>query len=217
MKRDKETMTALAMGTLFIIAAPSGAGKTTLVKALINNLSDLMVSVSHTTRTKRTNEMHGVNYYFVNHEAFQQLIQQGDFLEYATIFDHLYGTSKRWVEETLKTGTDVILEIDWQGHQQIKRLFSSTVSIFVLPPSLEDLRERLTSRDLDHPDVIAKRLADAEETLSHVREFDYIVLNDHFEQALRDLIVIIKAERLRKDRQLVKHATLLATLLPTVS
>lgn len=204
-------------GTLFVIAAPSGAGKTTLVKALINNLSDLMVSVSHTTRPKRANEVHGVNYYFVTHETFEQLIQQGDFLEHATIFDHLYGTSKHWVEETLKTGTDVILEIDWQGHQQIKDIFKDAVSIFVLPPSLEDLQERLTSRDLDHPDVIAKRLADADQTLSHVREFDYIVLNDQFEQALRDMLVIIKAERLRKAHQLVKHAKLLATLLPTTS
>lgn len=205
---------AVAKGTLFIIAAPSGAGKTTLVKALINNLSDLMVSVSHTTRTKRANEMHGVNYYFIDHKEFEERIAQGDFLEYATIFDNLYGTSKRWVEDTLVAGTDVILEIDWQGHQQIKRLFQEAVSIFVLPPSLEDLQERLTARNQDHPDVIAKRFADAKETLSHVREFDYVVLNDQFEQALRDLIVIIKSDRMKRDRQLVKYATLLAAMLP---
>lgn len=205
---------AVAKGTLFIIAAPSGAGKTTLVKALINNLSELMVSVSHTTRVKRSNEMHGVNYYFINREEFNERIAQNDFLEYATIFDNLYGTSKRWVEETLQLGTDVILEIDWQGHQQVKQLFKEAVSIFVLPPSLEDLHQRLTARNQDGLDVIAKRFADAKETLSHVREFDYVVLNDQFEQALRDLIVIIKSDRLKKERQLTKYASLLETMLP---
>lgn len=200
-------------GTLFVIAAPSGAGKTTLVKALINNLSNIMVSVSHTTRPKRQNEVHAVNYYFIDHDAFQNLIQQGDFLEYATIFDNLYGTSKRWVEETLLTGTDVILEIDWQGHQQVKKIFPEAVSIFVLPPSLEDLKERLTNRNLDPNDVIAKRFLDAKETLSHAQEFDFIVLNAQFEQALHDLIIIIKSCRLKKEKQLLRFDTLLATML----
>lgn len=205
---------AIAKGTLFIIAAPSGAGKTTLVKALINNVPELMVSVSHTTRPKRSNEMHGVNYYFIQQDEFEALIAQNDFLEYATIFDHLYGTSKRWVEETLRAGTDVILEIDWQGHQQIKKIFPEAVSIFVLPPSLGDLQERLTARNQDGADVIAKRFADAKETLLHVTEFDYVVLNDQFEQALRDLIIIIKSDRLKRGRQLVRYESLLATMLP---
>lgn len=204
-------------GSLFVIAAPSGAGKTTLVKALINNISDIMVSVSHTTRPKRDNEVHGVNYYFIDHAAFNERIKQDDFLEYATIFDHLYGTSRRWVEETLQSGSDVILEIDWQGHQQVKRLFNEVVSIFVLPPSLDDLKQRLTGRNQDHPDVIAKRFADAKETLSHVAEFDYIVLNDQFEQALHDLIIIVKGNRLKKDKQLARYATLLSSMLPVDS
>jgi len=207
----------IAKGTLFIIAAPSGAGKTTLVKALINNVSDIMVSVSHTTRPKRSNEVHGVNYYFVDHTAFQERIDQGDFLEYATIFEHLYGTSRRWVEETLLAGTDVILEIDWQGHNQVKRIFKDAVSIFVLPPSLQDLKQRLTGRNLDHPDVIAKRYADAKVTLSHVTEFDYVVLNDQFEQALHDLIIIVKSNRLQAVKQLEKYKELLVDMLPSGS
>jgi guanylate kinase len=161
--------------------------------------------------------VHGVNYYFTDQQTFEAHIQQGDFLEYATIFDNLYGTSKRWVQETLIAGMDVILEIDWQGHQQVKRLFNEAVSIFVLPPSLDDLKERLTGRKTDDPEVIAKRFADAKETLSHVQEFDYVVLNDHFEQALHDLIIVVKNDRLRRDRQLVKHAALIAAMLPAAS
>ena len=172
-----------------------------------------MVSVSHTTRPKRQNEVHGVNYYFIDKNTFQKLIDQGDFLEHATIFDHLYGTSKRWVEETLIAGTDVILEIDWQGHQQVKKIFPQAESIFVLPPSMQDLKDRLTNRNLDQPDIIVKRFADAKETLSHTQEFDYIILNDQFERALRDLIIIIKANRLRRERQLVEYQELLSTML----
>ena len=131
------------VGNLYVIAAPSGTGKTTLVKALVDSMSKITVSISHTTRAKRSNEVHGVNYYFIEHEKFKHMIAQEDFLEYAAIFDHWYGTSKTWVQETLTQGLDVILEIDWQGHQQIKHLFPHSISIFILPPSLNDLKNRL--------------------------------------------------------------------------
>ncbi len=193
------------LGTLYVIAAPSGAGKTTLVRALIDAMPKLIVSISHTTRPKRPNEEEGIHYYFVSREAFEQKIVQGDFLEYATIFGHLYGTSKTAVQHTLQQGIDVILEIDWQGHQQIKTLFPDCIGIFILPPSLESLRDRLYGRNQDHDDVIAKRLADAKEALSHVHEFDYVVMNDDFVSALHDLKMLIEAGRLQCRRQVVKY------------
>ncbi|MBV9575361.1 MAG: guanylate kinase [Gammaproteobacteria bacterium] len=201
------------VGNLYVVAAPSGAGKTTLVKALVDSFPKITVSISHTTRSKRPNEMHGVNYYFIDKSEFQRMISQQDFLEYAAIFDNLYGTSKSWVEQTLTKGLDVILEIDWQGHQQIKKLFPHVISIFILPPSLEDLRERLTKRNQDHAEVIKKRLADAQETISHANEFDYLIINDDFMKALHDLKIIIEAGRLYQPRQIKKHAKLMSDLL----
>lgn len=197
------------VGNLYVIAAPSGTGKTTLVKALVDSLPKITVSISHTTRAKRPNEMHGINYYFIDKSEFERMIAQGDFLEHAAIFDHLYGTSKRWVEQTLAQGIDVILEIDWQGHLQIKHLFPHAISIFILPPSLNDLKDRLTKRNQDHPEVIKKRLADAKETVSHIQEFEFIVINDEFTNALHDLKMIIEAQRLVSKRQIAKHASLL--------
>lgn len=196
-------------GNLFVIAAPSGAGKTTLVKSLIDSLSKLTVSISHTTRVKRPSETHGVNYYFIEKAEFERMIGHGDFLEYATIFDNLYGTSKSWVEQTLAKGMDVILEIDWQGHEQIKRLFPEVISIFILPPSLRDLQDRLIKRNQDHPETIKKRLADAKEALAHLPAFDYVVINDDFTHALHDLKTIIEAGRLLKKHQIIKHAKLI--------
>lgn len=197
------------IGNLYIIAAPSGTGKTTLVKALVESVSKITVSISHTTRPKRPNEMHGVNYYFIEKAEFERLIDHGDFLEHATIFDNLYGTSKSWVEETLSKGIDVILEIDWQGHQQIKQLFPDSIGIFILPPSLQDLRDRLVKRNQDHPEIIQKRLADAKETVSHVHDFEYVVINDDFMRALHDLQVIIESGRLKEKRQTAKHMKLI--------
>ena len=197
-------------GTLYVIAAPSGAGKTTLVKALIDSLADITVSISHTTRPKRPQEVHGVNYYFVDKPEFQRMIEANDFLEHATVFDNLYGTSKSWVENTLANGTDVILEIDWQGHHQIKTLFPDTIGIFILPPSLDDLKSRLVTRNQDHPDIIEKRLLDAKETISHLNEFEYVVINDDLDRALHDLRAILEANRLLARRQAVKHAQLIA-------
>lgn len=199
-------------GKLYVIAAPSGTGKTTLVKALVESIPKIVVSISHTTRSKRPNEMHGTNYYFIDHAEFKSLIAHGDFLEYAVIFDQYYGTSKRWVEETLAKGIDVILEIDWQGHQQIKKLFPDALSIFILPPSLQDLRERLIKRNQDRPEIIEKRLKDTKVTASHIREFDYVVINDDFANALRDLITIIEAARLKCSRQIAKFAKMIDQL-----
>lgn len=196
-------------GNLYVIAAPSGTGKTTLVEALIDALPKITVSISHTTRPKRPNEQQGISYYFVDKNEFQRLVDHGDFLEHATIFDNYYGTSKRWVEETLKKGIDVILEIDWQGHQQIRELFPESISIFILPPSIEDLKERLLKRNQDNPDVIKKRLADAKETISHITEFDYVVVNDDFVSALHDLKTIIEAGRLSQKRQTAKFAAMI--------
>lgn len=199
-------------GNLYVIAAPSGAGKTSLVKALIEKVDDLSVSISHTTRAMRPNEQDGVNYFFIDNDTFAAMVKRNEFLEHANVFDHCYGTSKRWVEDTLHHGIDVILEIDWQGHQQIKKLFPASISIFILPPSLNDLRDRLIKRDQDKPEVIAKRLADARETVSHVDEFDYLVLNDDFNQASLDLMTIILAGRLLETAQRRKYAKLIADL-----
>lgn len=200
------------IGTLYIVAAPSGTGKTTLVKALVDSLPKLTVSVSHTTRAKRPNEIDNVNYHFIERTTFENMIAHHDFLEYAIIFDHFYGTSKSWVKDTLAKGIDVILEIDWQGHQQVKRLFPDSVSIFILPPSLEDLQDRLTNRNQDDPAIIKKRLADAKETVSHAPEFDYLVINDDFTNALHDLKLIIEAGRLLQKRQMAKYAKLIKNL-----
>ena len=200
------------IGNLYVIAAPSGTGKTTLVKTLVDSLSKVTVSISHTTRPKRPHEIHGVNYYFVDNDEFKRRVAHGDFLEYAAIFDNFYGTSKTWVKETLWSGIDVILEIDWQGHQQIKHLFPHAIGIFILPPSLADLSDRLTKRNQDHPDIIKKRLADVKETVSHAQEFEYIVINDDFTAALYDLKIIIETGRLLQKRQLARHARLLDDL-----
>lgn len=203
----------MPMGTLFVIAAPSGAGKTTLVKSLVESLFDITVSISHTTRPKRPNETDGINYHFVDKETFQEMIGHQDFLEHATVFGHFYGTSKKWVNETLAKGTDVILEIDWQGHQQIRQIFEKAVSIFILPPSLRDLEERLVKRNQDEPGIIELRLKDAKETVSHVAEFDYLVVNDNFSQAVNDLHAIVEASRLTTLRQAEKYGALIQALI----
>ena len=201
------------LGNLYVVAAPSGAGKTTLVKALVDSTPNITVSISHTTRPKRPNETHGENYYFIDRNEFEHMIVQNDFLEYATIFDNFYGTSKHWVKETLAKGVDVILEIDWQGYQQIKQLFPHTHSIFILPPSLDDLKNRLIKRNQDHPEIIEKRLADVQETIQHLSEFDYVIVNDNFEHALTDLKAIIHAGRLSQKCQSVKYHALINSMI----
>lgn len=199
-------------GNLYVIAAPSGAGKTSLVKKLTETIKDVCVSISHTTRPIRPGEQDGVNYFFVPKLQFTNMIEHGDFLEHAIVFENLYGTSKKWVEDTLRMGTDVILEIDWQGYQQIKKLLPSAIGIFILPPSMDDLRERLITRNQDNQDVIEKRLADVRETVSHIDEFDYLVINDDFDKAVQDITTIIDAGRLLVSAQREKYKGLIAYL-----
>lgn len=178
-------------GRLFVIAAPSGAGKTTLVRALMERESSLRFSISYTTRPKRPSEEYGRDYFFVTREEFDRTAAAGEFLEYAQVFDHSYATSRRQVEEALAAGQDLILEIDWQGAQQVRAAMPECVSIFVLPPSRAALDERLKERDTDSPEVIARRLRDAVADMSHWNEFGYVIVNDRFEQALEDLRAII--------------------------
>lgn len=187
-------------GSLFVISAPSGAGKTSLVQALVGNVDNVGVSVSHTTRRQRPGEVHGVNYHFTDRDAFEQMIERGDFLEQAEVFGNLYGTSKTWVEETLQAGRDVILEIDWQGAQQVRRLMPDSVGVFILPPSREVLRDRLVGRSTDAAEVIERRLAQAAEDMSHFAEFDYVIINDRFERAHADLAAVVVAQRSRVNR-----------------
>lgn len=195
-------------GQLYIIAAPSGAGKTSLVSALVECVSDLQVSISHTTRPKRPTEENGVNYFFVDERRFLDMQGAGDFLESAKVFGNYYGTSKKWVKEALSQGVDVILEIDWQGARLIRELIPQTVGIFILPPSMEVLRQRLTERAADDPSVIENRMRLAAEEISHYAEFDYMVVNDVFEEALEALKAIIVAQRHITAIQQIKHRDL---------
>jgi len=200
-------------GNLFTISAPSGAGKTSLVNALLPILNDVKVSVSHTTRAKRSGEVEGVNYHFVEMNEFLRMLDQGDFLESAEVFGNRYGTSQRWVKETLATGTDVILEIDWQGAAQVRHLLPETVSIFILPPSRSALEQRLNGRGQDSAEIIQKRMNAAIDEMSHYAEADYVIVNDDFQTALAELRAIFIAERLQLDHQQLRHADLLRDLL----
>ncbi|MDM3870532.1 guanylate kinase [Porticoccus sp. W117] len=202
-----------ARGTLYTVSAPSGAGKTSLVAALLERCQQLQVSISHTTRTMRPGEQDGVNYHFVSHEQFTAMLAQNAFLEHAEVFGNYYGTSQQWVEDTLSAGADVILEIDWQGAQQVRRLMPDTVGIFILPPSREALRQRLTGRGQDDESVIAKRMAEADSEMSHYPEADYLVINDQFDTALEQLHAIIECQRLQLSQQQARHGELLAKLL----
>ncbi len=199
-------------GTLYVISAPSGAGKTSLVSGMLQEDARLGVSVSHTTRPMREGEQNGVNYHFVSRDEFEAMIGRGDFLEHADVFGNYYGTSQVWVRETLAKGQDVILEIDWQGAEQVRRLIPECVGIFVVPPSADILRERLIGRGTDAPEVIERRLTEAEEECCHAVEFDYLVVNDDFDQALLELLCIVRSQRLRMRNQQVRYADLLAGL-----
>ncbi len=203
---------AVEKGTLFVVSAPSGAGKTSLVAALLAEDARLGVSVSHTTRPMRPGEKDGVNYHFVSRETFEAMIGRSEFLEHADVFGNYYGTSQTWVEDTLQSGQDVILEIDWQGAAQVRRLMPDCVGIFIVPPSPEILKARLTGRGTDAPEVVERRLREAGEECSHAQEFDYLVVNDEFAVALADLQAIVRAQRLRMQAQEVRHAGLLSRL-----
>lgn len=200
-------------GTLYIIAAPSGAGKTSLVNALVKTLNNVEISISHTTRPARPGEQDGVHYWFVNQAEFQRMIDDQIFLEYATVFGYYYGTSRHWVEEKINQGVDVILEIDWQGARQVRQQFSNTIGVFILPPSRELLRERLLARQQDHATVIEQRLAAASQEIKHYYEFDYLIINNIFDLALADLQTIVRANRLSQKKQAIKYANVVANLL----
>lgn len=200
-------------GKLYIISAPSGAGKTSLIKKLVPITDKLMVSVSHTTRAQRPSEVDGIDYFFTSEEQFKTLIEQQAFLEYAQVFDNYYGTSQKSVEDSLKQGNDVILEIDWQGAEQIRYILSDAISIFILPPSTEVLRERLQGRGQDSKAVIDRRMQDAVTEMSHYAEYNYLVVNDDFSHALTELKSIILANRLTIEHQQQNLGGLLIDLL----
>nr|MBF0685780.1 guanylate kinase [Pseudomonas sp.] len=200
-------------GTLYIVSAPSGAGKTSLVKALLDAQPQVRVSVSHTTRGVRPGEVDGVNYHFVSREDFLERLERNEFLEHAEVFGNLYGTSQRWVEQTLADGYDLILEIDWQGAQQVRRLMPQAKSIFILPPTQEALRQRLNNRGQDSDEVIDKRMREAVSEMTHHVEYDYLIINDDFSHALADLQAIFRANRLLQLAQQQRFAGLLEQLL----
>ena len=195
-------MNSISPGKLFVIAAPSGAGKTSLVKALLQRMPELHVSISHTTRKIRPTEQPGREYYFVPVEEFQRLVDEGEFLEHARVFDNYYGTGRGPVQAQLARGQDVVLEIDWQGAQQVRKALPECQTIFILPPSRRALEDRLRNRATDSNEVIERRLRDAVGDMTHWREFDYVVVNDDFEHAVGDLIGIVsgKGEDLRAGR-----------------
>lgn len=200
-------------GTLYIFAAPSGAGKTSLVKALVDTSDNIEVSVSHTTRAPRPGEVDGVNYHFTDTDVFQAMAAKGDFLEHAQVFDNFYGTARANIEQRLAAGVDVILEIDWQGARQVREQFPDCIGVFILPPSRQALEERLRRRGQDGNEVIARRMRDAESEMSHYGEFDYLVINDDFDTALEELAAIVTARRLRTAVQASRHEQILKALL----
>ncbi len=199
-------------GNLFIISAPSGAGKTSLVGALLNSNKQIALSISYTTRAARPGETNGKHYHFVSREQFLRMAQHGDFLESAEVYGNFYGTSQSWIENELASGRDILLEIDWQGAAQVRKLMPRAISIFILPPSLAALETRLKGRGQDSAEVIARRLHAAQEDISHVAEFDYVIINDKLDVALQQLEAVITAVGLRRDSQLSRHATLINQL-----
>ena len=199
-------------GNLFIISAPSGAGKTSLVHALLNINPQIDLSVSYTTRAPRAGEVDGKAYHFVSRETFIEMQKRGEFLESAEVYGNFYGTSQTWITGENTKGRDILLEIDWQGAEQVRRKFPSAISIFILPPSLEALRLRLTGRGTDHADVIARRLATARVDVAHVAEFDYVIINDDLNVALRELNAVVLSAKLTCTRQLSRYQTLINQL-----
>jgi guanylate kinase len=199
-------------GNLFIISAPSGAGKTSLVGALLQRNKQIALSISFTTRAPRPGETNGKEYHFVSREQFLQMAQQGDFLESAEVYGNLYGTSQSWINGELASGRDILLEIDWQGAAQVRKLMPHAISIFILPPSLSALETRLKGRGQDSQEVIARRLHAAQEDISHVAEFDYVIINDKLDEALQQFESIIVAVGLSRDSQLARHQNLINQL-----
>ena len=197
-------------GCLYVIVAPSGAGKSTLVNALLEREPDIGLSISYTTRAPRPGEVSGREYFFVTREEFAAMVKRGDFLEHAEVYGNFYGTSRTWIEKTRAEGSDVLLEIDWQGARSVKKLFRDMTYIYILPPSIEVLRERLVKRGKDSTEVIERRLAAAREDLKHVHEADYVIINEDFSVALTDLQSVVRALRVTAARQLKLHAKLIS-------
>lgn len=200
-------------GTLFIVAAPSGGGKTSLVNDLVSKINNIEISISHTTRPQRPGEEHGKDYFFIAENEFKDLIKQGEFVEYAHVFDYFYATSWTQIKNRLARGIDVVLDIDWQGAQQIKQRFPDAISIFIIPPSLASLNERLLKRQRDDIHIISNRMEKAQDELKHYKEFDYLIVNDEFTQASIELQSIIIANRLTLKKQEHKQKKLLSLLL----
>jgi len=195
-------------GNLYVVAAPSGAGKTTLVRLLLEAEPAVQLSISFTTRQPRPGEQNGREYHFVDTVAFKAMIERNEFLEWAEVHGNFYGTSKKWIADQLAADADVLLEIDWQGAQQVRKLFPAAIGVFILPPSMEELERRLTGRGTDAADVIARRLAAAQAEMRHVGEFDYVIINNQLEEALLDLRAVVRASRLQCAAQQARHAAL---------
>ncbi|MFP3353161.1 guanylate kinase [Pseudoalteromonas sp. SIMBA_153] len=204
---------AHSRGNLFILSAPSGAGKSSLINALLKKHADMKVSVSHTTRAPRPGENNAEHYHFVSVDEFKALIAKDDFFEWAQVFDNYYGTSKQAIEEQLATGIDVFLDIDWQGARQVREIMDDVKTIFILPPSKQELEQRLNNRGQDSAEIIAGRMAQAQSETSHYNEYDYVVVNDDFDTALCDLETIVIAQRLTLKAQVARHQTLINELL----
>lgn len=205
----------MSLGNLYILSAPSGAGKSSLINALLADLprNEVSLSISHTTRNPRPAEEDGVHYYFTTHAEFEALIEKEHFLEWAEVFGNYYGTSLPMIEKSLEQGIDVFLDIDWQGARQIRQKVPNVKTIFILPPSREELKKRLVGRGQDSEETIAKRMAEAESEMSHYNEFDYVIVNDDFQQALSELKAILTAERLKLSSQEIRHKGLIEQLL----
>lgn len=201
------------IGHLYIVAAPSGAGKTTLVRLLLGSDSGMGISISMTTRAPRTGEKDGREYHFVDVQDFLGRVSRGEFLEWAKVHGNYYGTSKPWIESEMTAGRDVVLEIDWQGAQQVRRAFPAAISVFILPPSLKALNDRLSGRGTDSAETISRRIASAREEMRHVDEFDYVIINDDLQQAHDNLLSVIRASRLQYATQRQRHLALFASLL----
>ncbi len=199
-------------GSLFIVSAPSGAGKTSLVHALLNINPQIDLSVSYTTRNPRAGERDGKDYHFVSRETFLEMAGRGEFLESAEVYGNFYGTSQTWISQEIAKGNDILLEIDWQGAAQVRKLFPECISIFILPPSIDALEQRLKGRGKDNDEVIAKRMAAVRDDVAHVAEFDYVIINDNLNEALRELNAVVLAARLRGAKQLVRHQALINQL-----
>ncbi|ADL54433.1 guanylate kinase [Gallionella capsiferriformans] len=199
-------------GSLFVISAPSGAGKTSLVHALLATNPQIDLSVSYTTRAPRKGEVDGVAYHFVSRETFIEMSGRGEFLESAEVYGNFYGTSQNWIAQENAKDRDILLEIDWQGAQQVRQQFAECVSIFILPPSIAALEQRLTGRGTDHSDVIKQRMAAASNDVAHVAEFDYVIINDNLNEALKEFNAIVLAARLRGTKQLARHQNLINQL-----